>query len=296
MWDAITNYLSFTGIEDKTVWQDVLISSFLIPVVLFIMLKVYYWWNKLRPSRQIFENFTKEDTDIYVFHSQMSSADDTFNRLTNPKYITRFPQPLPTDHANLGQQNKFNIDPVCSEADSQCVADVFNVLGAVDKTKNILIGDLIKDWNRWSNPMFSVGFNPKTHKLVERSGVILYELTSDAKIKIKGTSTSFDCVMPNDAGIIQKTYDRENRNPIFILAGLGTIGTSAAGNLLKDHFVSLGKLFGSSPFCLFFTVKIDEGKNSASIQKITPKPNLSRIIMYPFTYLSFSRKNYFTIK
>ena len=79
----------------------------------------------------------------------------------------------------------------------------------------------------------------------------MYELTSDAKIKIKGTSTSFDCVMPNDAGIIQKTYDRENRNPIFILAGLGTIGTSAAGNLLKDHFVSLGKLFGSS-FCLFF--------------------------------------------
>lgn len=295
MWNVITNYLRFTGIEDKAVWQDVLISSFLIPLVFFIILKIYFWLNKLRPSRQIFKNFAKKDRDVYVFHSQMSSADDSYNLVPSPKYITRFPQPLPTDHAKLGQQNKLNIDPVCSEADSQCVADVFNVLGAVNKTKNIFIGDLIKDWNRWNDPIFSIGFNPKTHKLAERS-VISYELSSDDKIKIKDTNTFFDCVMPNDAGIIQKTYDRENGNPIFILAGLGTIATSAAGNLLKNYFVSLGKLFSSSPFCLFFTVKIDEGKNSATIQKITPRPKLSRIMMYPFTYHKFSRKGYFGVK
>ena len=44
---------------------------------------------------------------------------------------------------------------------------------------------------------------------------------------------------------------------------------------------------------LIFKVKIDEGKNSALIQKITPKPKWFRIIFYPVLYFSFRKKDYF---
>ena len=292
MWDKITTLLSFTGVEDKSVWQDVLLSSFLIPVMIFLGVKLSGWWNKIRPSRLVFKDYLDKDSRVFIFHSQMSSADDNWNLKDNPKYVTRFPQPTPTNHANLGVQQKFNIDPVSSCADSECVADVFNILGLVHKTKNIFIGDLINDWNIWSDPIFSVGFNPKTHKLIERCSPIFFELDNTA-LKVKNTNISFDSYLPNDAGVIQKTFDKESKKSVFILAGLGTMGTSEAGYVLKNNFIKLGKLFGNNSFCVFFKVKIDEGENSALIQKITPKPKWFRIILCPVSYFSFRKKGYF---
>ncbi|MFH1200806.1 MAG: hypothetical protein V1484_00550 [bacterium] len=294
MWDKITNFLNFTGVQDKTVWQDIFITVLLIPLVIFFYQKFINWWNRVRPSRLIFKKCLDKSSNIYIFHSQMSSADDNWNLKENPKYITRFPQPIPTNHTNLGIQKKFNIDPVSSGADSECVADIFNILGQVQKTKNIYIGDLINDWNMWSSPMFSVGFNPKTYKLMERADPILFELT-DNTLKIKDTNIGFGCVMPNDAGVIQKTFDKESKTPVFILAGLGTIGTSAAGSILKNNFVKFGKLFGNNSFCIFFSAKIDEGKSSALIRKIVPQPKYSQIIMHPILYFTFKNKGYFDI-
>lgn len=292
MWDKITTLLSFTGVENKSVWQDVLFSSFLIPIMIFLGIKLLKWWNKIRPSRLVFKDYINKDSRVFIFHSQMSSADDNWNLKDNPKYVTRFPQPTPTDHANLGVQRKLNIDPVSSCADSECVADVFNVLGLVNKTKNIFIGDLINDWNIWSDPIFSVGFNPKTDKLIERCSPIFFELNGTA-LKVKNMNISFDSYLPNDAGVIQKTFDKESKKSVLILAGLGTTGTSEAGCVLKNNFIKLGKLFGNNSFCVFFKVKIDEGKNSSLIQKITPKPKWFRIIFYPVLYFSFKKKGYF---
>lgn len=295
MWDKITTLLSFTGVEDKSIWQDVFFSSLLIPITIYLGVKLLKWWGKIRPSRLVFKDYLAKDSRVYIFHSQMSSADDNWVLKNNAKYITRFPQPIPTNHANLGIQKKFNIDPVSSCADGECVADVFNILGLVHKTKNIFIGDLINDWNIWSDPIFSIGFNPKTHKLMERCDPIYYEL-SDDKIRIKNTDISFDSSLPNDAGIIQKTFDRESNKPVFILAGLGTTGTSAAGYVLKNTFVKLGKLFSGTHFCVFFKVKIDEGNKSASIQKIVPNPKWINVILHPLLYYNFSKKGYFKIK
>lgn len=295
MWNKITTFLSFTGINDKTVWQDVLVSSFLMPIIIFLGVKFLKWWNSIRPSRLVLKGYLSKNSLIYIFHSEMSGADDGWNFNQNQKYITRYPDPSPTDHTRLSVQEKLNIDPVSSCADSECVADIFNILGFVQKTKNIHIGNLISDWNMWSNPIFSVGFNPKTHKLIERCDPIFFELTSDC-LKVKGTSITFNAILPNDAGIIQKTFDKESKNPVFILAGLGTLGTSEAGFILKNNFIRLGKLFGNNPFCVFLKVKSDEGKNSALIQKIIPKPKWFRIVLHPALYFDFKNKGYFEIK
>ena len=291
MWEKITAFLSFTGIEDKAVWQDIIFGVILIPIAIYIYTRLLKWWNEIRPSRLIFKRYLNEDSNVYIFHSQMSSADNNWNLISNQKYITRFPQPNPNNHTNLGIQKKLNIDPVSSCADSECVADVFNILGQIQKTKNIYIGDLINDWNVWSDPMFLIGFNPKAEKLMEK-GNLFFELTNNT-LKIKNTNISFDCILPNDAGIIQKTFDKESKNPTFILAGLGTMGTSASGYILKNNFIKFGKLFGDEPFCVFLNVKTDEGKNSALIQKIVPEPKIFRILTHPILYFDFKNKGYF---
>ncbi len=292
MWDFILETLSFTGVEEKSVWQDVFISALLIPIVIFLGNKFLIWWNSIKPSRLVFKNCLEQDKNIFIFHSQMSGADNNWNFNPNQKYITRFPQPLPTNHANLGVQNKQNVDPVLSQAEAQCLTDVYNILGRVGKVKNIIVGDLINDWNIWSEPIFSVGFNPKTLKLIEKCSPIYFELRN-LVVVIKNKKISYDSVLPNDAGIVQKTFSKDTNSSIFILAGLGTMGTSAAGYIFRENFIKIGKLFGSKPFCIFLKVKIDEGKTSAFIDKIYPKPNWHRIILYPITYYNYRKKNIF---
>jgi len=297
MWEEITYLLSFTGVEDKTVWQDVFISSILIPIILILLSVISKWINKIRPSRQILKGYFNKDSNIYIFHSPLSAADDNYNLKDDPKYITRFPQPTPTNHANLGIQKKRNIDPVSSGADSECVATIFNILGLVQKTSNIHIGELIYDWNVWASPMFSVGFNPKTDKLIGRCEPIFFELAQteeDFFLKLKNFDIKFGSIIPNDAGVIQKTFDKEFKNPVFILAGLGTMGTCVAGHILKKYFVRLGKLYGNDPFAIFFTVKTDEGISSGIIKKIYPAPKLINIIFHPMLYIDFNRKGFFS--
>lgn len=294
MWDFILNILSFTGVKDESVWQDIFFSVLLIPFAILLLSSISTWWNSKKPASLIFKNYLNKNENVFIFHSQMSGADDDWNFNKNQKYITRYPDPLPTDQNNLAQQNKQKIDPVLSKAEMECLADIYNMLGRVDKVKKINIGDLINDWNIWSNPIFSVGFNPKTHKLIEKCSPIYFELNSqhDAII-IKNKNINYNCISPNDAGIIQKTFIKDSNSPVFILAGLGTMGTSAAGYVLKQNFIKIGKLFGSNPFCVFLKVKMDEGKSSAFIDKIYPAPNWHRIILHLPTYYNLKKKNIF---
>lgn len=292
-WTNLAKFLSFTGVKDETVWQDVFISAFLIPIGLLILNKLLNWWNSIKPAQLLFKNSLNKN--IYIFHSQMSGADSNYNFNPNQKYITRFPEPLPSNHANLGIQKKLNIDPILSQAEAECLTDIYNVLGRIGKMKNIFVGDLINDWKIWSAPIFSVGFNPKTFKLIEKCKPIYFELLGGV-IKIKDSNITYDSNLPNDAGIIQKTFIRDNNNPIFIIAGLGTMGTSASGFIFSQNFIDIGKLYGSGSFCIFLKVKTNEGRNSAFIDKMFPIPNWRRIILHPLTYFRYKNKNIFQIK
>ena len=194
----------------------------------------------------------------------MSGADNEWNFNKDQKYITRYPNPLPSDLKNLGIQKKLNIDPVLSRAEVGCLTDVYNILGKVGELKNIFLGDLISDWDAWSTPIFSIGFNPKTKKLIEKCNPIYFKLLNDV-IKMKDFDIEFNSLIPNDAGVIQKTFNKDTNEPVFILAGLGTTGTSAAGSVFKKYFVSLGKLFDNKPFCLFLATKILQSKLQVTI-------------------------------
>jgi len=297
-WDSLTNYLSFTGVKDVTVWQDIALSALVIPIAISLGNKLLTWLNNTRPSKLVFKGCLEKGDELFVFHSQMSGADNDYNFNPNQKYITRYPKPLPTNHANLEIQGKLNIDPVLSEAEAECLTDIYNALGTVGKVENIHMSSLIGDWNIWSSPIISVGFNPKTLKLAEKCDPIHYVLLGE-KLGIKGRKTSYSSMLPDDAGVIQKTFVRGVggvKAPVFILAGLGTVGTSSAGYIFKQHFTKIGKLFGSNPFCVFLKVKIDEGKSTAVIDKICPNPALMRIISHLPTYHEFMRKGYFSIE
>lgn len=295
-WTNITNYLSFTGIKDITVWQDVTISTLLIPLGIISVNWLFKYLNSMRPSRHLLKGFLKRENTILVFHSQMSGADDHWNFNPNQKYITLFPDPLPTDRNNLNVQQKQRIDPILSQSESDCLSEIYNVLGRCGKVENIISADLIKDWGKWSHPMMSIGFNPKTMVLIKKCKPIYFKLEqvqNSMEIRHIDDKVTYDAYLPNDAGVIQKTFTKNGRVPVFIFAGLGTAGTEVAGYVFNKYLVELGKLYGNNPFCAYIRVTTNEGKESAFIDKLYPHPAWHRIAQCPITYLKFRRKELF---
>lgn len=96
-------------------------------------------------------------------------------------------------------------------------------------------------------------------------------------------------MLPNDAGIIQKTHRRNTGNSVLILAGIGAMGTSAAGHYLTQNCVNLGKMYGSKPFYVLIKVRTDQGKTSVIAFASYPKPNWNRVFLYPITYYKFQK-------
>lgn len=283
----------FTGIP-KDSWRDVVISSFLIPIVFYLFTKLRTWLVSTQPINLVLEGFRNSKKDILIFLSQLSGANNHNNQLQltqNQFYVSRFPQPLPQNQNNYGILTYQNIDPVWSQSDGQCAAEVFNLLGQINKHDGFRIADTLKDWNEHFSPIFSIGFNPKTHDLMKYCSPINFQLGANGtNLSISGNNLALGAAYPSDAGILQKTFITNSRTPVFILAGLGTTGTEAAGKVLNENCISLGKLYGRGSFCLLFQTDITRGSDYYEIKGIFPKPKLYRALWYPLTFIKWHLK------
>lgn len=291
-WNYLTDILNFTGISDLTVWQDVLLSSFLIPIFIFSTNAILKWWHNKKPLQELLNGFLSEDTSVLVFLAQLSAIDAGGRINHQQQYVVKYANPTPIDKTAIAVTGRINIDPLWSEADGECLADIFNVLGRAGKVKDIEIGDLAKDWGVWSKPTVTIGFNPKSMKLMEKCEPIYFELGENS-LSIKGSGTKLDSFMPNDAGILQKTFIKRSSVPILILAGLGTTGTASAGYFFLENSTDIGKLYGSKPFCFLLKTSVDEGKKSVIPISAYPSPSFLRIVLHPLAYLKFKRKSLF---
>lgn len=291
-WEYLTKILAFTGVKDAAVWQDVLLGVLLIPFAIEFLRWVIDFLNNQKPLRLLLKEFLASDANTLIFLSQLSAINENGKVNCDQKYVIKYPNPLPTAKKAIKLAFRKNIDPVWSEGDGECLASVYNVFGRVGKVKGVRIGDSVEDWDKWSNPTISIGFSPKTHKLIEKCEPIYFKIAEN-ELSIKGNALKLDSYIPNDAGIVQKTFIRDSNSPVFILAGLGTMGTSIAGYYLGKTCVELGKLYGNKPFCLLLSAKTDEGKESVTIRAAYPKPAISRIIMHYFTYRKLNRNSIF---
>jgi len=286
----------FSGIS-KDSWRDVVLSSFLIPLVFYLFTKLRTWLVSIRPLNLLLAGYRKSKKDILIFLSQLSGANNQNNQLQltpNQLYLSRFPQPLPQNQNNVGFLAYQNIDPVWSQSDGQCAAEVFNLLGQIKKDQGFRIADTIRDWNEHSNPIFSIGFNPKTRDLMNFCTPINFQLSPNGmNLSIEGHNFNLGAVYPADAGIVQKTFVTNSDIPVFFLAGLGTTGTEAAGKVLNENCIAFGKLYGGSSFCVLFKTNITRGSNYYEITGLFPKPKKYRAIWYPITFFKWHRKKIF---
>lgn len=292
-WINITKLLSFTGIKEFSVWQDIFFGVLLIPLAIELSKIFFNWLDNKKPLKSLFKDFLHSKYETLIFLSQLSAIDENKKINFDQRYIIKYPNPLPTAKSAISFSERKNIDPVWAEGDGECLADVFNALGRANKIDHLRLGDSVKDWDKWSNPTISIGFTIKTHKLIEKCNPIYFKLTSEKQgtLSIKGSDIKLDAYHPNEAGVIQKSYIKGTNAPVFILAGLGTMGTSIAGYFFSQNSTQLGKLYGNNPFCILVSVKTDEGRTSVIARSFYPKPKILNIIFHIPTYLKY--KNLF---
>lgn len=286
-WDKFTQSLSFTGVKNVVVWQDVVFGVLLIPITLILLRWLVDYINAKQPLYQLLHGFTSTDIRVFVFLSQLSAIDNSGRLTLDQKYVVRYPRPLPGHRDNIEFEAKQRVDPVWSEGDGECLASVYNVFGKVGKTQGLNIGDSIGDWYKWSVPTISIGFCPKTKKLMDKCDPIYFSLDS-ITLSIKN-GLQLGCISPDDAGVIQKTFIKDSKKPVLLLAGLGVLGTSVAGYCLNKYGSDFGKLYGNKPFCALISARIDEGKESATIKAIFPKPSLDKIIAHYPTFHKYKK-------
>jgi hypothetical protein len=290
-WEWLTGFLQFTGIDDQSAWQDVLVSAILLPIFFFAIQRLYIYLDRNRPIKSILKGYIKPNTHLLIFHSQLRAVDESVKFLKNPQYVNIFPAPRASDRSRMEAHFKKNIDPVWSEGDGECLASVYNLLGRAGKTSGIEIADTVRDWSKHSRPIISIGFNPKTHDLQSRCSSIDYVLDlSAASLSIPKTNVSVDAYLPNDGGVVQKTSLKSSGVPVLILAGLGTIGTSAAGFVLANESRNIGKLYGNKSFCMLIKADINIGTTSGELQTIYPIPSRVRRTTYFLTYKTYKKR------
>lgn len=294
-WLKVTHAFNITGIENPEVWQSIIVSSILIPVILILLRFVGKWWNSRKPLSQLLNGFTAPKTRVLIFLSQLSAVNSENEIDVNQRYAAKFRSSTTRNRSAVGLNLYQNIDPVWSEADGESLADVYNILGRAGKTLNISVGHLINNWDEWQRPTFSIGFNPRTRKLMEKCEPIHFQL-HEYSLTIDGCGEELSAVLPDDAAIIQKTYIKNTKVPVFILAGLGTIGTSAAGYFMQQNFVDIGKLYGSRPFCFLLKLNFEDGRTSVFPKAVYPNPSLMAVLTHPLTFIKYKNLGIFPKK
>ncbi|MCX6706468.1 MAG: hypothetical protein NTV24_05235 [Candidatus Woesebacteria bacterium] len=291
-WQKVTEGLSFTGVTEVSVWQDVFLGVLLIPIAVELLRKFIVYLDRKRPLKLLLGDFFSPEKKTLVFLSQLSAATESAEIITGQKYIVKFPRPLPSVRDIIGVELRQNIDPVWSEGDGECLASIFNIFGKAGKIEGLEVGDSIGDWSKWSNPTISIGFSPKTHKLIEKCEPVDFVL-ENGELSINGHDLKLNSYRLNDAAIIQKTYIKNNHTPVLLLAGLGTTGTSVAGYFFNKSSADLGKLYSDDTFCLLLSAKIDEGRESVVLRAAFPRPSFLRIVTHYPTFMRLNKDSIF---
>lgn len=287
-WNEITRNLTFTGIHTKELWQEIIFGLFLNFLSVGILLLKDFIWD-INPQKKFF-GLTKK-TSVRIFLTELKALNEQGEIDRNPRYVVQYYKRTVRNRNNIGNEERYNIDPVWPDAEGRVLGNIYYALGRINFRKDIQISNLINDWSKNSDLTFSIGFNPKTHLYLEKSPYDFIELarnqSSGLTLGLKNGKKKLNAISPYDAGIMQKTTYKGK--PVFLLAGLGICGTEAAGKLFEDHYKHFARLYGKDPFAILIRTNINEGTENYEIVEMTKPKNNLHIIFNPFLYFKYKK-------
>ena len=283
-----------TSLTTNDIVAGAILGLIIIPLMSYLVKFLYRKYISLLPANSLLGQLRDDSIECLFFLKEL------YDITKSNEYFFKNPDFFPP-HTSGKEEKAINIPRVFAKADAECLTDFINVLGAVGKTKNIKVSSLETEWDIWNKPIVSIGGNYKTYRIFERCEPIYTELGIDnlpksteksAYFKMKNKSEKLFPTIPNDYGLIHKTKDKKSGNDIFVIMGLGCLGTVSGGKFFRNNFLQIGKMYGNKPFAIIVKSNLYEGKESYVLYDYYPEPSLIRKIIFPFTWLKiFRHKN-----
>lgn len=285
--------IAIDGIINSLITNDIIagaiLGSIIIPLIFYLIRFLYRKYISILPANSLLGEFRNNNVECLFFLKEL------YDVQKSNKYLFKIPDFFPP-HTTGKEETAINIPRVFAKSDAECLNDFVNVLGAVGKTKNIKISSLETEWDIWNKPIVSIGGNYKTNRIFERCKPIYVEFgvhklpNSDEKSAyFKMKNEKLFPIIPNDYGLIHKTKDKNTDRDVFIIMGLGCLGTTSAGKFFRNNFQKLGKMYGHKPFAIIVKSKLYEGGESYEFYDYNPEPSLIRKFIFPFTWFRMFR-------
>jgi hypothetical protein len=207
---------------------------------------VAHWIWRRFPLRALLGELADNRREMSIFLKDMKSRDGKYYSLPDVEYRDAWG----------------NIASVVSRSDVEAAADLLNILGQAGRTLNINWRQIDRDAEIWDEPLVCVGGNFKAKKalelcvpqLVRYKDLVLQTVDDDQCFKPDQTS---------DFAVIYRGRHPGTGATCFVVFGMGSAGTLAAGSYLRRHARHLGRLYLARPFAVVIRVGWHNGKDAA---------------------------------
>ncbi len=218
------------------------------------------WWIFRRPAGKIFGSIIDKKNTLNIFVKDLDVPNNTFD---NPKLFSK--------EGGIQQINP-NISKVWPEVEGEGLAELFNLLGRIDKRDNINIIPTSQGLSNWSDNLIVLGAQAiKSLEFYKTMNNVGYRM--DDK-EIYDNDTGEIIPRENDDqygyGLIIKAknpHSKSKKSFGFLLGGFGTLGTRASIYYFTHNIDKLGKAYGDKCFSLVIRARTVSGYKSAEVME-----------------------------
>jgi hypothetical protein len=233
-----------------------ILGSIVIPIIQYSLKWLVKWWQESRPPRKLLAGIAKQNEVCRIFVRDLHVSEET---------------PLISVDPKIGIGTVPNIQEVWPDSEGRGVASIFNVLGQVNKTKNIEIVRMSQDIGKWNCHVIVLGAQANKafdfYRLMEN---VAYRMDSDNIYN----NLSGEIVRREAGfgyGIVLKAsnpYKTSGQGIAILIGGYGVLGTAAAAYYFREHFRDLGNEFGEDWFGIVVRAPVTAGEEAVERLKI----------------------------
>jgi len=228
-----------------------ILGSVIIPFILWGIKNLIRWIRSNKQKLKVLGTFANNNVNSTIFFRDLVLAPKS-------KVIAQDPPFMLSETPNIRD--------LWPAVEGKAIALILNLLGEINKTKNIIVKPMSTDQGELDTNVMVLGAQAKkSFDFYSNMDDVGYRMGVD---EIYDNQTDEIIVREEGFGygIIIKArnphYVKAPDSPAFLIGGYGVLGTIAAAYYFRNHINDLAKKFGKSPFSIIVRAPINAGEEA----------------------------------
>jgi hypothetical protein len=204
--------------------------------------------------------------------------------------FSRAPEYPPGTSGTLTVHKWIGIPEVYSAADVRAATEIARLLIAANPEVDIAFRSIEKDRKGWNEDAIAIGPHFKSQQILDGCEPRLVAFRNPDAFKTVASQEVFEAKGNIEYGLIYKGSHAASHRAFWVIMGLGDLGTEAAALFLRTRARELLRLAGAGPFAAIVSLDPGQGRESAVLRSLQPRPAWWRRLLYRKTWLALSGK------